>query len=100
MSPPCSLYLFVFQISSFDSLIKKIDHCTGVAKCRDVITRLDYLHDDQVRTIFLSTCAYQDATYVHHVDYNVHVCNTCRKITHIKVFQNDIVSAHTYTPPP
>lgn len=40
----------LFQISSFDSLIKNIDRCTGVAKCRDVITRLDYLHDDQVHT--------------------------------------------------
>ncbi|XP_064398733.1 neuroepithelial cell-transforming gene 1 protein-like [Halichondria panicea] len=34
-------------VSSFDGVIKNIDHCAGVAKCRDIINRLDYLHDDQ-----------------------------------------------------
>ncbi|XP_065898075.1 neuroepithelial cell-transforming gene 1 protein-like [Dysidea avara] len=30
-----------------DSLLKEVDRRTGIAKCRDVIMRLDYLSDDQ-----------------------------------------------------
>ena len=37
------------QIASFDALIKVADQRTGIAKCLDVISRLDYLHDDQVQ---------------------------------------------------
>lgn len=33
-----------------DSLLKEVDRRTGVAKCRDVIMRLDYLSDEQVET--------------------------------------------------
>ncbi len=36
------------QMSSLDVLIKEIDRWTGMAKCRDIISRLEYLHDDQV----------------------------------------------------
>ena len=39
------------KITAFDSLIKDIDRCTGIAKCRDIINRLDYLHDEQVNTV-------------------------------------------------
>ena len=38
------------QLASFETLIKDIDHCTGVAKCRHVISRLEYIHDDQRST--------------------------------------------------
>ena len=38
----------MLQLSSFDALIKEIDRGTGMAKCRDVVSRLDYLHDEQV----------------------------------------------------
>lgn len=34
-------------IASFDTLIKVVDRQTGIAKCLDIISRLDYLHDDQ-----------------------------------------------------
>ena len=41
------------KITAFDSLIKDIDRCTGIAKCRDIIDRLDYLHDEQVNVIMI-----------------------------------------------
>ena len=37
------------QISSFDTVLKGIDSSTGIAKCLYVISRLDYLHDEQVK---------------------------------------------------
>ena len=39
------------QTSSFEAVLKEIDTSTGIAKCLDVISRLDYLHDDQVLEI-------------------------------------------------
>lgn len=36
------------QLTGFDSVIKQIDTSVGIAKCLDVISRLDFLHDDQV----------------------------------------------------
>ena len=39
------------QMSSFEAVLKEIDTSTGIAKCLDVISRLDYLHDDQVSEI-------------------------------------------------
>ena len=39
------------QMSSFEAVLKEIDTSTGIAKCLDVVSRLDYLHDDQVSQI-------------------------------------------------
>ena len=39
------------QTSSFEAVLKEIDTSTGIAKCLDVVCRLDYLHDDQVSEI-------------------------------------------------
>ena len=39
------------QMTSFESVLKDIDHSTGIAKCLDVVSRLDYLHEDQVSTV-------------------------------------------------
>ena len=39
-------------MASFNSLIKEIDRRTGMAKCLDIISRLYYLHDDQVSLIW------------------------------------------------
>ena len=36
------------QISSLESLIQDIDRVTGMAKCRDIVSRLEFLHDEQV----------------------------------------------------
>lgn len=40
--------ILCMKITAFDSLIQDIDRCTGIAKCRDIIDRLDYLHNEQV----------------------------------------------------
>jgi hypothetical protein len=39
----------LLQISSFEDVLREIDRRTGVAKCLDVVSRLEYIHDDQVR---------------------------------------------------
>jgi len=41
------------QLVEIDSLLKEVDRRTGIAKCRDVIMRLDYLSDDQVLIVYL-----------------------------------------------
>ena len=56
-SPFLILVLLLSQIASFNSLIKEIDRRTGMAKCLDIINRLDYLHEDQVN-IHVLTCMY------------------------------------------
>ena len=43
-----NILIYFQQIAAFDSLIKDIDCCTGIARCRHTIARLDYLHDEQV----------------------------------------------------
>ena len=40
--------ILVCQVSKFDDVLKEIDHRTGIAKCLDIISRLEYIHDDQV----------------------------------------------------
>ena len=36
------------QTVRFEEVLKEIDRRTGVAKCLDVVSRLEYIHDDQV----------------------------------------------------
>lgn len=35
------------SISSFDKVIKSVDRMTGIARCLDVVSRLEYLHEEQ-----------------------------------------------------
>ena len=53
----------MLKITAFDSLIKDIDRCTGIAKCRDIINRLDYLHDEQVHCEYIYSM--HDIVHVH-----------------------------------
>ena len=47
------------QLAGFDSVIKQIDMSVGIAKCLDVISRLDFLHDDQVSSSIQNQCLFK-----------------------------------------
>lgn len=39
------------QLDDLDSLIKRVDSCTGMAKCQHVLSQLEYIFDSQVRVV-------------------------------------------------
>lgn len=47
----CVDHVSLVKMTEFDTLLKGIDHSTGIAKCLDVVSRLDYLNEEQARGI-------------------------------------------------
>ena len=46
----------LLQLEDLDSLIRKVDSCTGMAKCQHVLSQLEYIFDSQVRAVRETWC--------------------------------------------
>ena len=82
-----STSLHCLQLDDLDSLIKRVDSCTGMAKCQHVLSQLEYIFDSQVRVhelvhmqcIYVAWTSDRCVAYVHTYirtyacEYRIHI---------------------------